>query len=215
MIRKHLILAAAALALAIPSVGAPAFAAAPKAPVAAPTQPAMPKYDDLHKGAVAMLTKFKTMLTSEPEVTARLADLPAELNKLPALEKAYVDAKNAGDEAAAKKAADDYVAAAQKIVDLALPLDQGLGPIQGQIAMGFAQLGPTGEKLLAEKDVVALNKDIETILAPLDAANKAVGEFHDNAAQAAQLRMKAEAARIAKEEFANQVNNFLQGQAAK
>lgn len=220
MIRKSIILAAA-LAIALPLAStAPAFAA-PKAP-AAKTLPqpqnqeqAMPPYPVLHSGVVKMLTQFKTMLTSEPEVTSRLGQLPTELDKLPVLEKAYIDAKNAGEEAAATKAHDDYVATATKIVELALPLDQGVLPIKMQLTIGFAQLGDVGEKLLKEKDVVALTTEIDNLLAPLMKANEVIGPLHDAAAQATQLRMQQEAERIAKEEFANQVNNYLQGKLAE
>lgn len=218
MIRKSIMLAAV-LALAVPA----AAIAAPPAPAAkmeaaqptAPAEQKMPPYEDLHKGALAMLTRFKTLLVSEPEVSTRLKDLPAAMDKLPALEKAYIEAKNAGDEAAAKKAMDDYAAAAQAVVDLALPLDQGLMPLQQQIGMGFAQLGPTGVKLLAEKDVKAVADEIEKLLEPLAKANELVGPLHDAAAEAAQLRIQQETARIEKEEFANQVNNYLQGKLAQ
>lgn len=232
MIRKSIIIAAAALAIALPS--AAAFAApakgqdtpnGPNAPVviqmnkdgtisAAPA-PQLPPYADLKKGAIGMLTQFKTMLVSEPKVSTRLKDLPAAMDKLPALEKAYIDAKNAGDEAAASKAFADYTAAAKAVVDLALPLDVNLMPIQQQIGMGFAQLGPTGAKLVEEPEVKAIFAEIETILAPLAKANELVGPLHDAALEAAQLRIKQETARIEQEEFANQVNNYLQGKLAQ
>jgi hypothetical protein len=215
MIRKTLILAAVAAALAVPSAGA--FAAAPKA---APTAPAgatqaMPKYEDLHKALIASLTKMRDGMKSNPKLQGDLTALNTEVGKLPALEKAFVDAKNAGDEAAAKKAADDYATEAQKIVDIALPMDQAVNQMMQQLGMGFAQLGPVGQKLANEKDVGALLEDIHGIFKPLDAANAAVGQLHDAAAESAQNRVQAEIARIQKEEFANAVNNYLNGQAAK
>lgn len=217
MIRKTMILAALAATLAMPATAA--FAAGPKPAATAPatkqTQPAKPSYDEMHKGVVATLTQIRDGMKSSPKLQGDLTTLNTEMGKLPGLEKAFIDAKNAGDEAAAKKAADDYATSAQKVVEIAGPMNKSFQQLMQQIGMGFAQLGPDGEKLVNEKDVTALLEDISKMLAPLDEANKTVGPLYGAAAKSVQARIQAEIARIQKEEFANAVNNFLNGQAVK
>lgn len=218
MIRKSIILAAAA-ALALSSLSGIAVAAQP-APKGAPQTAVQGKspaeiYDMNHKGAVMILTRFKGMVTSA-EPSAMLTQLKAELDGLPALEKSFIDAKNAGNEAAAKTAQDSYVASVQKVIALAMPLDQGIMPMRAQIMGGFEQLGPTvGPKLKAEKDIAALITDIDAALKPLDDANSIVGPLHDGAMKTAQTRIKALGQKIFDEELANQVGNALQQKLAK
>jgi hypothetical protein len=218
MIRKSIILAAAA-ALAVSLSGA--AMAAPKATDTAPSAAALAKkspaeiYDLNHKGAVGMLTEFKTVITTVPEVSGPLAQLSTELAKLPGLEKAFIDAKNAGNEADAKKAQDSYTASVQTIVDLAVPLDQGLMPVRAKIAGGFEAVGPIGAKLKAEKDVAGLLADIDAALKPLDDANAIVGPMHDAAMKTTQTRIKQEAKKIFSEELGAQVGNMLQAKLAQ
>ncbi len=224
MIRKSIILAAAA-ALALSSFAGVASAApkaAAKAPTAA-TQDANPLagkspaeiYDMNHKGAVAMFTRFKTAITTDTDITGPLAQIKTELAGLPALEKAYVDAKNAGKDADAQKAQDDYTASVQKVIDLALPLDQNLMPVRMKLMSGFAQMGATGAKLKAEKDVAALLADIDAAFKPLDDANEIVGPMHDAAMKSAQVRIEAASKKIFNEELANQIGNALQSKLAQ
>lgn len=226
MIRKTIILAAAAAALAFTSLSGVAVAAPPKAK-ATTTAPATAGeidiskmtpaqiYDLNHKGAVAVLTRFKTGVTTDPDVTGAMTTLKTELAGLPALEKAYIDAKNAGNEAAAKTALDSYTASVQKIIDAALPLDQGLMPMRAKVMSGFEQMGPTGAKLKAEKDVAALVADIDAAFKPLDDANTIVGPIQMAAAKAAQVRIKLEAKKIFSEELGAQVGNLLQQKLAQ
>ncbi len=225
MIRKSIILAAAAAALALSSLSGVAVAAPKaKATVTAPAAageidiskmtPAQ-IYDLNHKGAVAVLTRFKTGVTTDPDVTGAMTTLKTELAGLPALEKAYVDAKNAGNEAAAKTALDSYTASVQKIIDVAVPLDQGLLPMRAQVMGGFEQMGPSGAKLKAEKDVAGLIADIDAAFKPLDDANSIVGPIQMAAAKAAQVRIKLEAKKIFSEELGAQVGNLLQQKLAQ
>ncbi len=219
MIRKSLILAATAAALALSSLSGAAIAAMPKAQDAAPTaQGKSPAeiYNLNHQAAVGMLTQFKAMITSEPKATGPLADLKTEMAGLPALEKAFVDAKNAGNEAAAKTAQDSYAASVQKIVKLAVPLDQGLMPIRAQVMGNFDQLEPTiAAKIKAEKDVAALLADIDAVFKPLDDANSIVGPIFAAAQKNAQTRVKQAAEKIMNEELATQVGNLLQQKLAQ
>jgi len=215
MIRKSIILAAAAAlafslsgaAIAAPKATAPQATAATKSPAEI--------YDLNHKGAVGMMTQFKTVITSEPEVTAPLAQLKTELAGLPALEKAFVDAKNAGNDADAKKAQDSYTASVQKVVELAVPLNQALMPMRAQLMGGFEQMGPSGAKLKAEKDVAALIADIDAALKPLDDANSIVGPLFNAAKKSAQARIKQAAEKIFNEELGNQASNLLQQKLAQ
>ncbi|HEY9730383.1 MAG TPA: hypothetical protein V6C89_00635 [Drouetiella sp.] len=219
MIRKSIILAATAAALALGSLSAPALAAMPKtAPEAGAAQAKSPAeiYDMNHKGAVAMFTQFKTMITSQPEVTSLLAQLKTEMAGLPALEKAFIDAKNAGNEAAAKTAQDNYAASVQKVVELALPLDKGLMPIRAQLMGGFDRIDPAvAAKLKAEKDLAPLLADIDAALKPLDDANAIVGPMFEAAQKSAQTRMKQAAEKIMNEELAAQAGNALQQKLAQ
>lgn len=220
MIRKSIILAAVA-ALAFTSISGVAVAAPKAQPTAAATaDPLKGKtpaqiYDMNHTGAVAIFTRFKTGITTDPDISSSLAGLKTELAGLPALEKAFVDAKNAGNEAAAKTAQDSYTASVQKIIDLAVPLDQNLMPIRAQIMGGFEQMGPTGAKLKAEKDIAGLISDIDAALKPLDDANTIVGPIQQAAAKAAQLRIQLEAKKIFSEELGAQVGNLLQQKLAQ
>ncbi len=214
MNRKSILLVAAALALSISgsAIAAPKTAAAPAATAAhSPAE----IYDLNHKGALGMLVQFKTLITSQPEIVAPLGQLSTELAKLPGFEKAYIDAKNAGNDADAKAALDNYTQSAQKIVELAVPLDQGLLPIRGKIMQGFESLGPVGTKLVAEKDIAAALADIDTTLKPLNDANTLVGPLHDAAVKTTQIRIRAEGKKIFNEELGNQISNMLQGKLAK
>lgn len=225
MIRKSIILAATAAALALTSLSGVAVAAPKaKATVTAPAAageldiskmtPAQ-IYDLNHKGAIAVLTRFKTGITTDADVTAGMATLKTELAGLPTLEKAYVDAKNASNEAAAKTALDSYTASVQKIIEVAMPLGQGLMPIRAQVMGGFEQMGPTGAKLKAEKDIAALIAEIDAALKPLDDANTIVGPIQMAAAKAAQVRIRLEAKKIFSEELGSQVGNLLQQKLAQ
>ena len=214
MNRKSIILVAAALALSI-SGSAIAAPKATTAPAATAAHSPAEIYDLNHKGALGMLTEFKTLITSQPEIVAPLAQLSTELAKLPGFEKAYIDAKNASNEADAKTALDNYTATAQKIVELAVPLDRGLLPVRGKIMQGFESLGPVGAKLVSEKDIAAALADIGTTLKPLDDANKLVGPMHDAAMKTTQVRMKAEGKKIFNEELGNQISNMLQQKLAQ
>ncbi|CAN5291475.1 hypothetical protein BH10CYA1_BH10CYA1_28370 [soil metagenome] len=224
MIRKSIILAAVA-ALAFSSLSGVAMAA-PKAksttaaPAAAATldpskmTPAQ-IYDANHQGAVAIFTQFKTAITTDPDVSGSIAQLKTELAGLPTLEKAFIDAKNAGNEAAAKTAQDSYTASVQKIIDLAIPLDQGLLPMRAKMMGGFDQMGAIGAKLKAEKDIAGLIADIDAALKPLDDANTIVGPIQMAAVKAAQVRIKLEAKKIFSEELGGQVGNLLQQKLAQ
>ncbi len=215
MIRKSIILVAAALALSITGSAIAAPKTAPAAPAAAAKHTPAEIYDQNHKGAIGMLTEFKGVITSVPQVAGPLSQLAPELAKLPGFEKAYIDAKNASNEADAKAALDNYTATVQKIVELAVPLDQGIMPIRAKIMGQFEQLGPVGTKLMAEKDVAALLADIEATLKPLDDANTLVGPMHDAAMKTTQVRMSAEGKKIFNEELGNQISNMLQGKLAQ
>ncbi len=215
MIRKHIILAAAALALSISGTAMAAPKTAPAAPAATAHHTPAEIYDLNHKGAVAMLTQFKNVVTSVPQVAGSLTQLAPELAKLPGFEKAFIDAKNAGNEADAKTALGNYTDTVQKIVELAVPLDQGIMPVRAKIMGQFEQLGPVGAKLMAEKDIAALLADIETALKPLDDANTIVGPLHDAAMQTTQVRIQAESKKIFNEELGNQISNMLQGKLAQ
>lgn len=209
--------AVAAVALSLSFVGTASAvipdAPAPKgAPAASGQQGAIPsdQYQAAHKGAVAFITKFTTALHASAEVKASLAGLSTELAKLPSLEKAYVDAKHANKDADAKKAQDDYAASVQKIIDLALPMDQGLMQTRARIMAGFEQMGPVGEKLKAESDIAALLADIDATLKPLDTANELVGPIHDAAMASAQKRIEAEGQKIFGEELNSAIGSALQ-----
>ncbi|MBS2002934.1 MAG: hypothetical protein U0103_24690 [Candidatus Obscuribacterales bacterium] len=217
MIRKSIVLAAAAV-LALSSLSGVATAA-PKAKTPAAATAVQGKspaeiYDANHKGAVAVLTRFKTGISS-PDVAGALAQIKTELDGLPALAKAYVDAKNAGDDAAAKTAQDSYTASVQKVIDLAVPLDQQVMPVRAQLMGGFEQLGAVGAKLKAEKDIAALIADIDAAMKPLDDANEMVGPIHDAAMKNTQTRMKQLGKKIFGEELANQIGNVLQQKLAQ
>jgi len=217
MIRKTIVLAAAA-ALALSSLSGVAMAA-PKAKTPAAATAVQGKsqaeiYDANHKGAVAVLTRFKTGISS-PEVAGALAQIKTELDGLPALAKAYVDAKNAGNDAAAKTAQDSYTASVQKVIDLAVPLDQQVMPVRAQLMGGFEQLGAVGAKLKAEKDIAALIADIDAAMKPLDDANEMVGPIHDAAMKNTQTRMQQLGKKIFGEELANQIGNVLQQKLAQ
>jgi hypothetical protein len=155
------------------------------------------------------------VITTVPGVAGSLTQLAPELAKLPGFEKAYIDAKNASNEADAKTALDNYNATVQKVIELAVPLDQGILPVRAQIMGQFEQLGPVGAKLMAEKDVAALLSDIETALKPLADANTLVGPLHDAAMKTTQVRMQAEGKKIFNEELGNQISNMLQGKLAQ
>lgn len=216
MIKFNTTLAAAVLGFSLCLSGA-AFATIPgQAPsVVAPggdddagAQPSPDQvYEMNHQGAVAVLTKFKGLLASD-KVAPGLAQLAAETAKLPGLQSAYADAKAAGKDADAKAALDAYTAAAQKIVELAMPLEQ-LGQMNASFTARFQAMGPLGAKLQGEADVAALLKDIGTALKPLADANETVGPMHDAALQAAQPRLQQEEARIFNEELAKQVETAL------
>jgi hypothetical protein len=179
------------------------------------TDGAASAYEQNHQGALAMLTGFKNELTSAPEVSAPLKQLPTELAKLPGLAKAYLDAEKAGNQSSANAALDAYTQEAQTIIDLAIPLDTGLMPMRAQIEQNFAAMGPDGVKLAAEKDIAAAMVDINAALKPLDDANAAVGPLESAAAKSASLRMKVEAKKIFGEELRVQAGNMLQGKVAQ
>lgn len=220
MIRKNLIIAVAALGLALTGSASIADAAAPKAPKAAPTATA-PKMSDAemyakaHAGAVAVLTQFKTVITTVPDITSALTQLPTEMAKLPALEQAYVSAKNAGKEDDAKKAADAYTAEINTILGIAAPVDMGISQLKAQVMGGFDQLGPIGAKLKTEKDVAKLLADIDTTLKPLDDADKLLEPLLESAMKNAKVRLQAEQKKIISEEINNAVGNALQQKLAQ
>lgn len=219
MNRKSIILAAVAaisLSLSGAAFAAPEGAPETQAPaVETTTKSPAEIYDLNHKGAVTFLTQFRDAITTVPEIAGALAQLPTELAKLPGLEKAYIDAKNAGNEADAAKAQDTYTATVQKIIELALPLDQNVMPMRVKIMSGFDQLGAIGTKLKAEKDIAALIAEIDRVMKPLDDANTLVGPLHDAAAQNTNTRVQLEGKRIFAEELRAQISNLLQTRLAQ
>ncbi len=221
MIKFNNTLAAAVLGFSLCLSGA-AFATIPgSAPSGGPVidedaggQPSADQvYEMNHQGAVAVLTKFKGLLTSA-KVAPTLAQLATEMAKLPGLQSAYVDAKAAGKDADAKAALDAYTAAAQKIVELALPLEQ-LAQMHAGFLARFDAMGAVGAKLKAETDVAALLKDIGTAVKPLLDANEVIGPLEAAAAEAAQPRIEKQSEAIFNEELAKQVETALNAHLTK
>ena len=191
--------------------GASAKPVKPQTPEQAPTKPAT--YEEEHKAAVKALTDFKNQLGSDADISSKLAAITTETAKLPPLEKAYVDAKKAGKEAEAKTAATDYTAAAQKIIDAAVPLDQNVLPGYARMQKDFAT--PMGKRLKAEKDIAPLLADIEAAMKPLIDANENIGPLQNAAAKSTQARLQLEKTKIFGEELATGVSNMLEGKRAK
>jgi hypothetical protein len=158
-------------------------------------------YAKNHEMVVHVFTSFRDGL-KQPIVAGNLASLRTELDKLPSLEKAYIDAKNAGDEAAAKKAADDYELSVNKVVAAALPLDRVVKATLQKYMETFDALGKDGAKLKAEPDLAALLAEIELLMKPLDDANAQVGPMQSQAATDAQKRFVTVRAKIIHEEIA-------------
>ena len=227
MIRKSLLIAATVAALSISAavtVSPHAYAAAPASgpgasakPVKAPPPKQAPAkastYEEEHQAAIKALTDFKNQLGSDADISSKLAAIVTETAKLPALEKAYIDAKKAGKEAEAKTAATDYTAAVQKIIDAAVPLDQDILPAHKRMQKDFAT--PMGKRLKAEKDIAPLLAAIEVAIKPLDDANENIGPLQNAAAKGTQARLKLEKTKIFGEELANGVTNMLEGKRAK
>lgn len=210
---KFTTLAAAILGFSLCASGA-AFAVipgqAPSGPVVTDDDAAgtvSDVYAQSHKAALGAFTQLKTIVTSD-KVAPTLKQLATEMAGLPALEKAYLDAKAAGKDAEAKTALDAYVKSAQTIVSLALPLEP-LAQMQARFEAGFDAMGPDGAKLKGEADIAALLKDVDAALKPLSDANEVIGPLHDAANQAAQVRIQKEAERIFTEELAKQVETAL------
>jgi hypothetical protein len=164
-------------------------------------------YEMNHKGAAAALTKLKTVLASD-KVAPALAQLGTEMAKLPGLQKAYIDAKAAGNDADAKTALDAYTKSAATIVALALPLEP-LAQIDATYKARFEAMGDVGVKLKGEADIAALLKDIDAAIKPLSDANETVGPMQQAAFEAAQERIQKESEAILNEELAKQVETAL------
>jgi len=210
---KSLVLAASlAIAPGIALSAGSAFAAAQT--TAAAAGPTKAQYDGLHQATTSMFTQYLAAL-SDAENAARLTQLPIEMGKLPGFEQAYVEAKKAGKEDDAKAAAASYAATAQRVIDLAMPLDELVGGASHTIGTNLGQLGPVAQKLLAEKDVVDIQEKIKKALEPLLAANKLIGPMHDNAEKAAAVRVELVQKQFFTEELAHQVDNYLQGKLAQ
>ncbi len=222
---KNVLKFAATAALALSILGpVAAYAAAPgdaKAPAAQATEQATdpaadkePTYAEKKEAAVSVLSQFRDALNKLP-----VDELNAELAKLPTFEKAYVDAKGKGDEAAAKAASDGYAASVQNVVKLNMQIGaamQGAGMINLQLGM---MLGADGEKISKEADVVAVSDEVNKRMGAIQAAGKtsqdAVGGLFQSVQAAVQQRMKIEAPKIFNEELNNAVLNHMQTKLAE
>jgi len=215
MIRKYVTAAALALVLASTAIPSIAFAANPPAKTApAPAKPQQPTYAQKHSATVDGLTQFRDALNGLP-----VDDINAELAKLPGFEKAYVDAKNKGDDAAAKAASDGYTASTQAIFK---DYSQLVAAMQGAQGLNFQLgmlLGDDADKVSKEKDVVAVQAQIDarvkTVEAAIHASVDAVAPIVNEAGKAAAQRLQLEKQKIMDEELSNAVINHLQTKLAE
>jgi hypothetical protein len=218
-ISSALIFSGAAQAASAPASAKPAAAVSQAKPEAkpsakAPAELSAANYAEAHKGLVAFLTRFKTAL-SDAAVVTPLTQLATELNSATTYQKAFNDATKAGDAAAAKAASDSYVQSAQKIIDLATMLNANAQPVKQALGEAMGELGGSAAKMMNEKDVLALIKDCDNALKPVDEANLRFGHVYADAAAAAKLRFPAEQQKLFSEELHDKVLNYLQGQWAQ
>ena len=212
---KYLTTAALVLALAMPGfANAAPKPAAKVAPASEATQQKAPTYAEKKAHAVEVMTQFRDALNELP-----LAQLNAELAKLPGFEKAYVDAKNAKDDAAAAQASADYAASVQAINKFNNKI---AGTIQQAGRMGIMlgmQLGDDAEKISKEPDFVAVQTQIGNRVKALNSAGKASMEavgalVKATQAQAAE-RFSQEREKIFDQTLRDQVGNHLQAKLAE
>jgi hypothetical protein len=185
-----------------------------KVPAKAAPRLSAADYATAHKGLLAFLNRFKTVL-ADPEVAAPLSQLATELGKAAKSQDDYNTATKSGDAAAAKAAADSYVQSSQKIIDLATMLNINVEPVKDMLSGAMGELGASATKMMAEKDIAALLKEIGTGLQPVNDANLRFGKVYADAASAAKLRFPAEQQKLFTEELHIAVLNYLQGKWAQ
>jgi hypothetical protein len=200
--RFKLVLLSGAMALALTGLCAATASASAASAASAPVKEmTAANYAKNHKMAVQVFVSFKEGL-KKPAVATAMGTIQADLLKLPALEKAYISAKAAADEVAAKTAGDAYEQSVKEIVDLALPMDQEVEPTLRGYLHNFDRLGKVGDRLKAEPDVAALLSEVQILMKPLDDANEQVGPLQSRAANNAEKRFGHERKVILAEELA-------------